>query len=73
MSTTLHVPAELAGRLEAEASRRGLSVDELSAQLLAAGLQGKRRHLAFVGIGSSGSARGGAQAEEMLAEGFGAP
>jgi hypothetical protein len=35
MSVMLHVPEDLAGRLAAEASRRGLSVDELSAELLA--------------------------------------
>jgi len=54
MSTTLHVPEELAGRLQAEASRRGLSVDELSAQLLAAGLLEQDPLEAFIGCGSSG-------------------
>jgi len=71
MSVTVHVPEDLAGRLASEASRRGVSVDELSAQLLAAGLDDRRRHLAFVAAGASGSGRGAAQADEMLAEGFG--
>jgi ribosomal protein L12E/L44/L45/RPP1/RPP2 len=73
MSMTLHVPEDLGSRLAAEAERRGVSIDELSAQLLVAGLDERsvRRHLAFAGIGASGSARGGAQADEMLAEGFG--
>jgi len=68
---TLHVPEEVGARLSAEASRRGMTVDELSAQLLAAGLDKPRRHLAFAAIGASGSGRGGAQADELLAEGFG--
>jgi hypothetical protein len=73
MTLTLQVPEDLASRLAAEASRRGMSVEELSAELLAAGLDqpARRRHLAFVGIGASGSGRGGAQADELLAEGFG--
>jgi plasmid stability protein len=71
MSVTLNLPEELAKRLAAEASRRGVSVDELSAELLAAGLEGRRRRLAFAGVGASGSGRGAAQADEMLAEGFG--
>jgi hypothetical protein len=73
MTLTLQVPEDLAGRLAAEASRRGMSVEELSAELLAAGLDhpAQRRHLAFVGIGASGSNRGGAQADDLLAEGFG--
>jgi hypothetical protein len=73
VTLTLQVPEDLAGRLAAEASRRGISVEELSALLLAAGLDqpAQRRHLAFAAIGASGSARGGAQADELLAEGFG--
>ena len=73
MTLTLHLPEDLASRLEAEASRRGVSIDELSAELLASGLEGraKRRRLAFVGVGASGSGRGAAEADEMLAEGFG--
>jgi len=73
VTLTLQVPEDLAGRLAAEASRRGISVEELSALLLAAGLDEAppRRHLAFAGIGASGSGRGGAQAEQLLAEGFG--
>jgi len=55
MSLTLHVPEELAERLAAEASRRGLSVDQLSAQLLAAGLPKEDALEAFIGCGSSGS------------------
>jgi hypothetical protein len=74
MTLTLQVPEDLAGRLAAEASRRGMSVEELSAELLLAAALDQpvqRRHLAFVGIGSSGSSRGGAQVDELLDEGFG--
>jgi hypothetical protein len=73
MTLMLQVPEDLAGRLAAEASRREVSVEELSAELLAAGLDrpAQRRHLAFVAVGASGSARGGAQADELLADGFG--
>jgi hypothetical protein len=38
MSLTVHGPDELAGRLTAEAGRRGMGVEQLSAELLAAGL-----------------------------------
>ncbi|HXW81151.1 MAG TPA: hypothetical protein VEJ84_16745 [Acidimicrobiales bacterium] len=54
MPVTLHVPEDLAGRLAAEASRRGISVDELSAQLLAAGLPEEDPLEAFIGSGDSG-------------------
>lgn len=77
MVVTVHLPEELARRLAAEAERRGSSVDEVAAELLAAGLSEEapkpptRRHLAFAGIGASTSGRTAAEAEEMLAEGFG--
>ena len=54
MPVTLHVPEDLASRLAAEASRRGVSVDELSAQLLAAGLPEEDPLEAFIGSGDSG-------------------
>jgi hypothetical protein len=75
--STVHLPDELADRLAAEAARRGISVDELAAEALAARYpqqrppSGPRRHLAFVAIGASGQTRGGAEADELLAEGFG--
>lgn len=74
--STVHLPDDLADRLATEAARRGMTVDELAAQALAdrfpAGTDSEpRRRLAFVAIGGSGQARGGAQADELLAEGFG--
>lgn len=55
MTVVLHVPEDLVARLEAEASRRGVSVDELSAQLLRAGLTEEDALEAFIGCGSSGN------------------
>ncbi len=74
MSLTVHLPGELAAALEAEAARRGQSTDQVAADLLAAQLPPPghpRRTLAFAGVGSSTSARDAADADEMLAEGFG--
>jgi plasmid stability protein len=75
--SSVHLPDELVDRLAVEAARRGISVDALAAETLAAAFDqpgvpnGPRRHLAFVAIGASGQARGGAEADELLAEGFG--
>jgi len=54
-----------------------MTVDELSAELLAAGLgpdgspSATPRRLAFAAVGNSGATRGAAEADELLAEGFG--
>jgi hypothetical protein len=53
VSTIVHVPEDLAGRLGAEAARRGLSMDELSTELLAAGLSQDDPLEAFIGSGHS--------------------
>jgi plasmid stability protein len=74
MSLTVHLPGEVAAALEAEAARRGQSTDQVAADLLAAQLPPpgqRRRRLAFAGIGSSDAGRNAADADEMLAEGFG--
>jgi plasmid stability protein len=73
MTLTVHLPRELAAALEAEAARRGQSADQVAADLLAAQLpaSGARRRLAFAGVGSSTSGRNAADADDMLAEGFG--
>jgi hypothetical protein len=74
---SVRLPEQLVHRLAAEAVRRGLSVDELAAEVLAAGFPQERpssdpgRHLAFVAIGASGRARSGAEVDELLADGFG--
>jgi hypothetical protein len=72
MTVTLHLDGAVAEALAAEAARRGQTADELAAALLAAQLpKAPRRRLAFAAVGASTSGRGAAEADEMLAEGFG--
>jgi hypothetical protein len=74
MSLTVHLPGELAAALEAEATRRGQTPDQVAADLLAAQLPHPgppRRRLAFAAVGSSSAGRDAADADELLAEGFG--
>lgn len=74
MTLTLHLDDAVAAALAAEAERRGLTADELAAALLAAQLPKPttvHRRLAFAAVGASTSGRGAAEADEMLAEGFG--
>ena len=66
VSTALHVPEALADRLAAEAARRRLSVDEQSAELLAAGLSGDPLE-AFVGSIHSGRGDLGRRHREIRA------
>jgi plasmid stability protein len=75
VTTILHVPDDLAKRLAAEAARRHVSAEDLAVELVTAGLDKPgestaRRRLAFAAVGASGSARGGAEADKLLAEGF---
>lgn len=75
MTVTLELSDEALARLQAEAHRRGVTLDELVAELAAllpsdtSTYRGKP--LSFVGIGSSTSSRSAADADELLAEGFG--
>jgi hypothetical protein len=73
MTLIVHLPGEVAAALEAEAARRGQTPDKVAADLLAERLPppGARRRLAFAGVGSSASRRNAADADDMLAEGFG--
>ena len=72
MTVTLHLDDAVAEALAAEAARRGQTADQLAAELLTAQLPGApRRRLAFAAVGASASGRGAAEADEMLAEGFG--
>ena len=73
MTVTLDLPAGAHARLEAEATRRGVTLDQLIAEIADSfpAETTTRRKLAFVGIGSSTSGRGARDADEMLAEGFG--
>ena len=75
MTVTLELSDDALARLRAEAARRGVSVDdlvaELAAQLPAEPNPKERRERSFVGLGSSTSGRSARDADEMLAEGFG--
>ena len=76
MTVTIELPAEAQARLEAEAARRGITLDQLIAELAdnlpaSTATDPPARKLAFVGIGSSTSGRAARDADEMLAEGFG--
>lgn len=66
MAMTEH---EIAERLTAEAARRGLTAEQLLADL--AEDRPPRRRLGFVALGSSASGRTAREADDMLAEGFG--
>lgn len=58
MSVTVELPDEAWARLQAEAARRGISIDaviaELAAQLPGEASTGPKRRLSFIGIGHSG-------------------
>lgn len=72
MTVTLHLDGAVAEALVAEAARRGQTAEQLAADLLAAQLpRVPRRRLAFAAVGASTSGRGAAEADEILAEGFG--
>ncbi len=73
MSSTLHVPDELARKLEAAAAARGTTADELATELLQGHVldtPSEQPKLAFVGIGASGEGISH-QIEDLLADGFG--
>lgn len=73
MTIEVELPEEAIRRLQAEASRRGVSVEQLIAELaseLPAEESGARRRPAFVGVGASESGTTD-RIEEILAEGFG--
>ena len=51
---TVNLPEELAARLAAEATRRGITVDEVLAEMVAARLPAEDPLEAFIGCGASG-------------------
>lgn len=76
MFVTIELPDEVLGRLQAEATRRGISVDDLIASFAAtvmsepaARREGHHRP-AFVAVGSSKSGISD-RVDELFAEGFG--
>lgn len=71
MTLSVSLPDELARRLAAEAGRRGQSVEELSAELLATALPAEDDDAleAFIGSGESGEAAwAGRDTAELRAE-----
>ena len=79
MSVTLDLPPAALRRLEAEATRRGVGIDVVIAELAEAlpaqddstEAPVRRRKLAIAGIGASGGTRFARDADELLTEGFG--
>jgi hypothetical protein len=77
MALTVSLPGPLAAVLAAEAARRGQTPDEVAADLLAEvllpGIGGREpgKPLDFAAAGESASERGGADADDLLGEGFG--
>jgi hypothetical protein len=75
MPVTLDLSDEVLARLQREADRRGVSLDavvaELASVLPAESEPDGRRRLGFVGLGASTDGRRAADADEILAEGFG--
>ena len=74
MSMTVNVPDEVARRLEAAAAARGVTVEELAAEVRTDHAPQvdapRRRHLGFVGIGASQHGISHS-IDELLADGFG--
>ena len=75
MSMTVNVPDDVARRFEVAAAERGVTVEELAAEVLSdhvpeVGDVRRRRKLSFAGIGASkhGITH---QIDELLADGFG--
>ena len=72
---TLELPDNVVARLRREADSRGVSLDELVTELASllplSPTPVGHRTLGFVGIGASNSSFNAANADEILAEGFG--
>ena len=75
MPVTLDLSHEVLARLQREADRRGVSLDAVVAELASAlpteSESDGRKPLGFVGLGASTDGRRAADADEILAEGFG--
>ena len=70
--SAVELPAEILACLTEAAAERGMTADELAAEVIAARFGPRRRTLSFAGAGASDSGRSAAEAEEILEEdGFG--
>jgi predicted transcriptional regulator len=67
---TIELDDDVARRVTEAAAERGVAPEQLAGEAVAEQFGGRRR-LAFAAIGASGSPRGAAQADDLLAEGFG--
>ena len=71
---TIEVDGDVASRVAEAAADRGVAPEEWAGEAVAETFSPRRpgrRHLPFAAVGASGSRRGAAQADELLAEGFG--
>jgi hypothetical protein len=74
MSVTVDLPDDVLARLQAEAARRGVSIDSVIAELATAlpvEPHPTEHTLSFIGLGASKPGRFARDADELLAEGFG--
>ncbi|MGH2935151.1 MAG: hypothetical protein ACRDL2_11665 [Gaiellaceae bacterium] len=73
MTVTVDLPEDAFARLQAEAKRRGVSIDVVIAELSQTLPRDASppRTLSFIGLGSSTSGRHARDADELLADGFG--
>lgn len=67
--STVELPDEVFNGLERAAAERGMTADQLAAQVLAEQFGPQRRRLSFAAAGASTSGRSAAEAEQLLAEG----
>lgn len=73
---TIDLPADVLARLEAEAARRRISVEDLITESVTRSVAGATpssppRKFALDGVGASTGTRFARDADELLAEGFG--
>ena len=73
MTVTMDLPEDALTRLQAEAKRRGVSIDVVVAELAQAlpTDASAPKVLSFIGLGSSSSGRYAREADDLLADGFG--
>jgi len=67
--SAIELPDDLLAALAEAAAERGITADQLAAEVIAARFGPRRRTLSFAGAGASTSGRTAAEAEEMLEEG----
>lgn len=68
---TIEVDDDVARRVTDAAAERGVAPEQLAGEAVAEKFAPRRRRPPFTAVGGSGSRRGAAQADELLAEGFG--